>query len=132
LSVGARRTGCGVLPTEEAGGSGIHHRERVNMGAPTGTAGERPHLCRPFFGGRTLRRGEGRVGSGQQGHKRQAGAAVPGASLPAPNTAQEVAMRVLRAVDFDSVSAPAGELDQGTADLDPSMQTVRFGLNYRF
>jgi outer membrane immunogenic protein len=33
--------------------------------------------------------------------------------------------------DFDSLSAPAGALG-GATDLDPTMQTVRFGLNYKF
>jgi outer membrane immunogenic protein len=34
--------------------------------------------------------------------------------------------------DFDSVTAPAGTLAAGATSLDPSMHTVRFGLNYRF
>jgi outer membrane immunogenic protein len=33
--------------------------------------------------------------------------------------------------DFDSATAPAGALG-GAADLDPSMHTVRFGLNFKF
>jgi outer membrane immunogenic protein len=33
---------------------------------------------------------------------------------------------------FDSVTAPAGALGGGPASLEPSTQTVRFGLNYRF
>jgi outer membrane immunogenic protein len=34
--------------------------------------------------------------------------------------------------DFDGVSAPAGTVAGGPTDLDPSMHTVRFGLNYKF
>lgn len=34
--------------------------------------------------------------------------------------------------DFDSATAPAGTLAGGTTDLDPSMHTVRFGLNFKF
>ncbi len=35
--------------------------------------------------------------------------------------------------DFDSVTAPAGTVaGGGIADLDPSMHTVRFGLNFKF
>jgi opacity protein-like surface antigen len=34
--------------------------------------------------------------------------------------------------DFDSLSAPAGTLGAGTTDLDPTIQTVRFGLNFKF
>jgi outer membrane immunogenic protein len=34
--------------------------------------------------------------------------------------------------DFDSVSAPAGALGGAATDLDPSMHTVRFGLNFKF
>src|SRR5262249_32748318 len=33
---------------------------------------------------------------------------------------------------FDGVTAPAGALAAGPVGLDPSMQTVRFGLNYKF
>ena len=33
---------------------------------------------------------------------------------------------------FDSVTAPAGALGGGPANLDPSTQTVRFGLNFKF
>jgi len=34
--------------------------------------------------------------------------------------------------DFNESTAPAGALAGGTTKLDPSMQTVRFGLNYKF
>ena len=34
--------------------------------------------------------------------------------------------------DFDSLSAPAGALGGGATELDPTMQTVRFGLNFKF
>jgi outer membrane immunogenic protein len=34
--------------------------------------------------------------------------------------------------DFDSLSAPAGALGGGATDLDPTIQTVRFGLNFKF
>ena len=34
--------------------------------------------------------------------------------------------------DFESVSAPAGTLGGGAADLDPSTHTVRFGINFKF
>ena len=35
--------------------------------------------------------------------------------------------------DFDSATAPAGTVaGGGIADLDPSMHTVRFGLNFKF
>lgn len=34
--------------------------------------------------------------------------------------------------NFDSLSAPAGALGDGGTELDPTMQTVRFGLNYKF
>jgi outer membrane immunogenic protein len=34
--------------------------------------------------------------------------------------------------DFDSLSAPAGSLGVGATELDPTLQTVRFGLNYKF
>jgi outer membrane immunogenic protein len=34
--------------------------------------------------------------------------------------------------DFDSVTAPPGSLGAGATDLDPSMHTVRFGLNFKF
>ena len=33
---------------------------------------------------------------------------------------------------FDGVTAPAGTLGAGAASLDPSVQTVRFGLNFKF
>jgi outer membrane immunogenic protein len=33
---------------------------------------------------------------------------------------------------FDSVTAPAGALGGGPTNLDPSTQTVRFGLNFKF
>jgi outer membrane immunogenic protein len=33
--------------------------------------------------------------------------------------------------DFDSLSAPAGALGIGATDIDPTMQTVRFGLNFK-
>jgi outer membrane immunogenic protein len=34
--------------------------------------------------------------------------------------------------DFDSLSAPAGSLGGAATDLDPTMHTVRFGLNFKF
>jgi outer membrane immunogenic protein len=34
--------------------------------------------------------------------------------------------------DFDSLGAPSGALGAGATDLDPSMHTVRFGLNFKF
>jgi outer membrane immunogenic protein len=34
--------------------------------------------------------------------------------------------------DFDSISAPAGTVGATATDLDPTMHTVRFGLNYKF
>lgn len=34
--------------------------------------------------------------------------------------------------DFDSTSAPAGSVGPGPASLDPSLHTIRFGLNYKF
>jgi outer membrane immunogenic protein len=34
--------------------------------------------------------------------------------------------------DFDAIAAPAGSLAGAAADLDPSMHTVRFGLNLKF
>lgn len=34
--------------------------------------------------------------------------------------------------DFDSVSAPAGALGVAATDLDPSMHTVRLGVNFKF
>jgi outer membrane immunogenic protein len=34
--------------------------------------------------------------------------------------------------DFDSLSAPPGALGAGATDLDPTIQTVRFGLNFKF
>ena len=34
--------------------------------------------------------------------------------------------------DFDSLSAPAGALSGGATQLDPTMQTVRFGINFKF
>ena len=34
--------------------------------------------------------------------------------------------------DFDSLSAPAGALGGAATDLDPTIQTVRFGLNFKF
>ena len=34
--------------------------------------------------------------------------------------------------DFDSAGAPAGSLGGAATDLDPTMQTVRFGLNFKF
>lgn len=34
--------------------------------------------------------------------------------------------------DFDSVSAPAGTLGGGVTELDPSLHTVRLGLNFKF
>jgi opacity protein-like surface antigen len=34
--------------------------------------------------------------------------------------------------DFDDVTAPGGTVGPGPASLDPSMHTVRFGLNYKF
>jgi outer membrane immunogenic protein len=33
---------------------------------------------------------------------------------------------------FDSATAPAGSLAPGPVGLDPSMQTIRFGVNYKF
>jgi outer membrane immunogenic protein len=33
---------------------------------------------------------------------------------------------------FDSVDAPAGAVAPGTANLEPTLQTVRFGFNYKF
>lgn len=33
---------------------------------------------------------------------------------------------------FDEVTAPAGTVAPGAASLDPSLQTVRFGLNFKF
>ena len=33
---------------------------------------------------------------------------------------------------FDSASAPAGAVGPGAADLEPTVQTVRFGLNFKF
>ena len=33
---------------------------------------------------------------------------------------------------FDSATAPAGTVAPGAANLDPTMQTVRFGLNFKF
>jgi outer membrane immunogenic protein len=34
--------------------------------------------------------------------------------------------------DFDSLSTPAGALSAGGTSLDPTMHTVRFGLNFKF
>jgi outer membrane immunogenic protein len=34
--------------------------------------------------------------------------------------------------NFDSDTAPAGTLGPGATDLDPSMHTVRFGVNFKF
>jgi hypothetical protein len=34
--------------------------------------------------------------------------------------------------DFDGITAPAGSLAEVATDLDPSMHTVRFGLNLKF
>jgi outer membrane immunogenic protein len=34
--------------------------------------------------------------------------------------------------DFDSVTAPPGALGAGATDIDPTMHTVRFGLNFKF
>lgn len=34
--------------------------------------------------------------------------------------------------DFDSLDAPAGALGGGVAELDPSLHTIRLGLNYKF
>jgi outer membrane immunogenic protein len=34
--------------------------------------------------------------------------------------------------DFDKLSAPPGALGVGSSELDPSMQTVRFGINFKF
>jgi high affinity Mn2+ porin len=34
--------------------------------------------------------------------------------------------------DFDSATAAPGALGVGATEIDPSMQTVRFGLNYKF
>jgi opacity protein-like surface antigen len=33
---------------------------------------------------------------------------------------------------FDEVTAPAGSLAASSVGLDPSVQTVRFGLNFKF
>jgi opacity protein-like surface antigen len=33
---------------------------------------------------------------------------------------------------FDSVTAPAGALGVGPANMEPTAQTVRFGLNFKF
>ncbi len=34
--------------------------------------------------------------------------------------------------DFDDVSASAGTVAPGAANLDPTIHTVRFGLNFKF
>jgi outer membrane immunogenic protein len=34
--------------------------------------------------------------------------------------------------DFDKLSSPPGSLGVGTSELDPTMQTVRFGINFKF
>lgn len=34
--------------------------------------------------------------------------------------------------DFDAITAPPGSLAAGATSLDPSMHTVRFGLNFKF
>ena len=34
--------------------------------------------------------------------------------------------------DFNDATAPAGTLDAASTKLDPTMQTVRFGINLKF
>ena len=41
-----------------------------------------------------------------------------------------VSLQYLR-YGFDSASAPPGAVGPGAADLDPTVQTVRFGLNFK-
>jgi outer membrane immunogenic protein len=57
---------------------------------------------------------------------------VAGAGIERALTPKVTARLEYLYYDFDSLSSPPGALGVGTSELDPTVKTVRFGVNFKF